>query len=65
MTTDPLTALAQTGKRAEELDTELRGVMMRLRYQARTAHEAGAPKVDIARAAGVSRPTLDKWLSVA
>lgn len=64
MTTYPLTALTQTGKRAEELDTELRGVMMRLRYQARTAHESGVPKVDIARAAGISRPTLDKWLSV-
>ena len=33
-----------------------------LAFEVRRAHEAGVPKVDIARAAGVSRPTLDKWL---
>lgn len=34
-----------------------------LRDRARLAVRRGAPKVDVAAAAGVSRPTLDAWLS--
>ena len=53
----------------EELDASLAPfeesvaqVKADLKARIRDAHEAGVPKVDIARAAGVSRPTLDKWL---
>lgn len=59
---DHLAAIASIAESVEVRREALSFATGILRDAVRDAHLAGVPKVDIARAAGVSRPTVDKWL---
>jgi hypothetical protein len=54
--------LAQQGKRLMQADSRLDEEKKVAREVARKYFEAGHNKRDIARALGVTRPTLDSWL---
>ena len=54
--------LAEMGKRRLELLAELEELTAKIEVAAVDAVLAGAPKLYVARDAGVTRPSLDKWL---
>lgn len=57
---DALDAAVRDAERAEQVHAD---AMDALKSAVRTAREAGMTKVEIARRAGVTRPTLDAWLA--
>lgn len=57
-----LTRLTKWRHLRERAQEALEQATLDLAFEVRRAHEAGVPKKAIAEAAGVSRPTVDKWL---
>lgn len=57
-----LIALDVLANERDMAQDELDSATEQLRLSVRAAHREGVPKVDIARCAHISRPTLDKWL---
>ena len=59
----PAEVLEELGASLAHFQENVAQVKAELKSRIRDAHAAGVPKVDIARFAGVSRPTVDKWLA--
>lgn len=58
----PADVLEELGAALAHFEENVAQVKAELKTRIREAREAGVPKVDIAALAGVSRPTVDKWL---
>lgn len=59
----PAEVLEELGASLAHFEANVAKVKAELKSRIRDAHAAGVPKVDIAQFAGVSRPTVDKWLA--